>query len=842
MQLIGLFVEYILKLRFLVVVYSIKKLIIIYMKVEMRAKILFAAVLFICFLHQSYAQPITKGTIKGNVIDSKDNKPMENANVGLFNYTDSTFIGGSVTNRAGNFLIENVLVGKYYLQVTFVGYEKAIISDAAITNENKDVSVGTISLKSTSVELGEVKAVGEKPIEEFHIDKKVINVSKSLSATSGTALDVLKEQPSVQQDQEGNITLRGSSNFTVQVNGRPSVLQGSDALRQIPANIIDNIELITNPSAKYDAEGSAGIINIITKKQTESNLSGIFNVGSGSRDKYNTESTINYKNSDYTLTGGFDYRKGTNLIDQKIERETYLPTETILNNTSVDGLVIRNNYAIRAGLDYNFSQQSGIALNAAAGKVDLKRSFDFSTHNLSTAADDYIFVDDNYDLTANYVNSSLYYNNKFTPGVDELVFEATYTNLFMPRTQNTSEYKSDASFKNLLPNPKMREFKDDTKRNDGRIKLNYTYTFNPKSKLETGLQSTLSFKKFDISNKVFNWTTLVWDVKTDFTNQFDFRNNVYAAFVTYSDNLFDFDYQLGLRTEYTDRVLEQITMSKDYKFTKLDFFPSLNLLRKIGEGNQIQFSYTRRINRPVEQLLNPYPNYSDSYISSVGNPDLLPEYTHSFELNFQKFIPGVFLSAQTYMRLQDDSFTQTMTVDDKGKLVISFDNIAKTRTIGAELSSSITMIPWLRIDPAVNLFHNNISGEILKKNVDNSTFSWTARLITTFILGADTRIQLMSNYIGKQITAQGEIKPFLMLSANIRREFFDKKLSVTLQAQNLFKTLKFDVDFKSDNFKTFALVTPESPVFYLTLSYSINNFKRSTRAPEKVDLNVNEGL
>ena len=317
---------------------------------------------------------------------------------------------------------------------------------------------------------------------------------------------------------------------------------------------------------------------------------------------------------------------------------------------------------------------------------------------------------------------------------------------------------------------------------------------------------------------------------------------MYAAFATYSNTLSNFNYQLGLRSEYTDRLLEQKTLGTNFKYDKVDFFPTLNISRGLGDSQQIQFSYSRRINRPNEQFLNPYPNYKDTYLNSVGNPELLPEFTHSFELNYQYYIQGLFISLQTYMRLESNSVTQTMLSDEEGVLNLTFANLADTRTEGAEISASISSIPWLRLDPSINLYNSNLSGNVLNEYIDKSSFSYSMRLIGTFMFDSETRMQLISNYFSKQLTTQGEIKPFVILSANLRKEFFDKKLSVTVQARNLFKTFKYDVDNRGDNFKTLAFVRPESPVFYLTLTYTFNNYKRSTRQPEKVDIDVNEGL
>jgi len=787
-------------------------------------------------------QQSSKCNITGVVVDSLTQQPIELANINLKSYEDSNYYNGTATDQDGKFILKDILPGNYFISISVVGYENKLINDFLLSSEVKEVTLPKIELNKKSIELDEIETVGQKPDVEYHLDKKVINVEKSIYATSGNALEVLQNQPSVQTDSEGNIKLRGSTNFNLQVNGRPSVLSGSDGLRQIPANLISKIEIITNPSAKYEAEGSAGIINIITKQVTQSDVSGMINIGAGSRDKYNNETTINYRTSDFILTGGFDYNKRYVPIDQKLNRQTYLTDQTLFNNTKIDGNYVRKSLTFRGGVDYSISANSGIALNGVLGKVDLDRNFLFSTSNISASDSKYLLSNDNNKYDVDYIYSSIYYNNKFTPDVDELVFEASYTDLDLPSNQLSLEYVTDPNFDVKEPDPSRREFTDNTKRKSGQIKLNYSYQFDPSSKMEIGTQADFYFRNFDVVNKVFNYNKAQWEVTPEITNSFDYKNNVYGAFVTYSNTLFDFNYQLGLRAEYTNRLLEQRTVNDNFAFNKWDLFPTLNVSRKIGESQQVQFSYSRRTNRPPEQYLNPYPNFSDSYLSSVGNPELLPEYTHSLELNYQYFMPGLFLSIQTYLKLQNNAIAQSMESDSLGILHLSFTNLAKVRAEGVEVSTNIDVFPWWKINPSFNLYNSTITGEILNESVDRSEFTWTSRFISTFIIQGNTIIQLYANYFSKQIANQGTIDPFITIGASLRHSMFDKKLTLTLQAQNLFKTFKYDVEKAGDNFKTFAFVRPESPVFYLTLSYSLNNYKPSPRKPEKVDLDVNEGL
>lgn len=789
-----------------------------------------------------------KGIIKAIIIDGKNNTPVEYANVTVHNSKDSTFITGSASGKNGELLIPNIPEGNYYVKVSFIGYDKTIVPNIAITPEKKEVSLGVVKINPAEINMDAVNVVGEKPTEEYHIDKRVINVSKDNTAAGGTALDVLQNHPSVQVDQSGNVLLRGSSNFTVLVNGRPGVLQGSDALRQIPANTIDNIELITNPSAKYDAEGAAGIVNIITKISAYDNMSGILNGGIGSRTKYNGDATLNYKSGSLGLTGSGDYRLFNNTNTQGYDRYTSNQSSMLYQKAEIDQSFRRENYNVKAGVDYTFSPTTGASASVSIGRVSFGGNFTLNgsdQQNAPSGPFKYTSSRQRNDVTANYFQSVFYFNHQFVPKVDELIFEAVYSSVTQPQNQVSREYISDAYHNILLPNPNTVEMINKTERDDGRLKLNYSYKINDKSKFEAGLQANLAYRKFDYLNQTFDWGTNQWIVSDVYTNKYDFRNNIYSAFATYSNTLapLEMDFQIGLRAEQTDRLLHQITLAKDYSYNKIHLFPSLNLLKKLGEAQQLQFSYSRRINRPFEGALNPFPNYSDSYALVMGNPNLKPETINSFELNYQNTIGGLFLSAQTYYRNTQNTFQQTMLIGSDGRLNISFGNVAKTYSIGSEISAGFSLAQWMRLDPSINLYKTGLEGYILDQRNEKSDFVWSTRLRTTTFLSPETRIQLALFYTAKQITLQGEIDPIVNFTASIRQELFDKKLIVTATAQNLFNTGKMKLYSQANaGTQMFLVARPEAPVFNITLSYNFNNFKNTSKVNDRVDINVNNGL
>lgn len=403
------------------------------------------------FSHAFPNLPDSKGTIRATVLDAKTNAPIEYASVALYKSSDSTAVGGSATGKDGELLIPNIPDGEYYVKVSFIGYEKTVVPNIKISQAKKDISLGTIKVNPAVVSMNTINVVGEKPAEEYHLDKRVINVGKDNTAAGGTALDVLQNHPSIQLDQSGNVLLRGSSNFTVLVNGRPGVLQGSDALKQIPANTVDNIELITNPSAKYDAEGAAGIINIVTKTIAQDNMSGIINGGAGSRDKYNSDVSMNYKTNGLGLSGSADYRRFSNTTDQIYNRYTNTQTSNTHTNANIRQLFGRENYSAKLGIDYAFSPATGLSLTGTYGGFDFGGNFILDAvdrQNLQTTAVNYTTNFETLNITAKYLQSVFYFNHQFTPKVDELTFEAVYAHVTQPQSRISREYTTDSKFEN----------------------------------------------------------------------------------------------------------------------------------------------------------------------------------------------------------------------------------------------------------------------------------------------------------------------------------------------------------------------------------------------------------
>jgi outer membrane receptor for ferrienterochelin and colicin len=782
------------------------------------------------------SNPVT--FIKGVVVDSKNNTPVGYANIVLKNRKDSSFVKGAATGVSGEFLLGNIAEGEYYLVVSYVGYGKKTVSDISVNANPKEINLGVIKIDQTGVTMAQVEVTGERPAEEFRPDKKVINVSQNLQATGGTAVEVLQNQPSVRVDADGTVSLRGSTNFTVLINGRPTPLPASDALRQIPATMIENIEIITNPSSKYDAEGAAGIINVNLKSQSEYSMSGLTNLGIGTRDKYNGDASATLNYDKVSLNGGIDYRSTTNFFPMTLDRNGVTSQGALLNTTDMSRRLKRENLTLRAGADYRVTPQQTITVSGSFAKLSFLGDWYSSVSNLNGTQLAYTYVENHINVPAKMYNGQLFYTYKITPSVDDLSFEATYSRLTIPNEQTTDEYQSNSTFTTRGANPLLQALDNDARRNDGRLKLNFSHKFDPKSTLEAGLQSNLSFRNFDITFAAFSWNTGAWLSDPQLSNSFSLRSNVHAAFVTYSNSLFDFDFQGGVRAEQMDRALDLQTSGKTYILKKLDIFPSFNISRKIGDQS-IQVSYSRRTNRPNEALLNPAPQYTDSYLRVSGNPELQPEYIHSYELNYQKPVMGVFVTVQAYMRNSTGAVIQTQRIESDGRLWITLENLAKSSTIGADISGSFSLGTIWKFDPSVSVFHFTQEGIAAGAVFDTKSFATSARLNASATVSPSTRFQVTGNYAGRQMFGQLEIRPRFLLGASVRQEFMEKRLTVTLNAQNLINTAYMTVNQDIGSLRSSSLYRPELQMMNLTFSYNFNNFKRS--ATQTVDIGAEVG-
>lgn len=785
-----------------------------------------------------------KGIIKGIIKENTNNAALEYANVAVYALPDSTLISGTITTAEGSFEIKDVPAGKYYVVADFIGYDKQFLPEIEISAKNKIVDCGTITLKAAAISIDEVNITAEKDLIQYKIDKKVVNVDKKLSAKGGTVVDALENTPSIQVDAEGNVSLRGSTNFTVLIDGKPTALASNDALKQIPASAVENVEVITNPSVKYDPDGTSGIINIIMKKEYKTGTSGLINASVGSNWQYSSDFNFNYRSEKV------NYYIGGSYADRKRFPSTLIQNEMITNDTtrfvdqSADREQGNNSYSIKGGLDFYLSQKTTLMLSGEYGYFGFGMKMPAKTYErtLPVTEDSYYLNDSKLDIGGNYVNANINLDHKFDEeGKHKIEASVVYSSWDGEVNSNINVQETDNQWLTVNSSDRHRTIQLD-KQNEYRTKLDYTYPISEKTTLEAGYQSRFKIVDSDFKKENYNANTFFWEDDAAFNTGMNFHRNIHSVYVSLSGSLIGLNIKAGLRGEYTDRLLESKTSDERYVLDRFDYFPSLHLSKTLKTKQEIQASYSRRINRPQEWNLNPFPIYSDNYISQAGNPDLLPEYIDSYELNIMQRFKKGFVTLEGYYRQTNNALERTLLRDDNSDIItIKPDNLDKNFAYGAELSSNITFTKWFSVYASANVYSFNVQGDIVSENIEAQSLNSDFVLNSNFTFAKTARFQVTGFYNAPKVTAQGKQSEMYGVNLALSNSFFKRKLDVVLRARDVFQTMKFKFNASTPGLVTNFTFNMDSPTIMLSLSYKINNYKKR-KEEEGINENIGGGV
>ena len=771
------------------------------------------------------------GTIKGIIIDVQTSEPMEYANVAVYNSEDSSLVTGGITNENGEFEIRGMSYGNYYLEAQFIGFNKSKVTDINLDKENPTFNSGNIGLNPATLEIGGVDVVADKSPVEYKLDKKVVNVSQVINAAGGTAVDVLENTPSVQVDIEGNVTLRGSGNFTVLIDGRPSVLSGSDALRQIPASALENIEIITNPSAKYEPDGMAGIINLVMKKNSMNGLSGIINGSVGTGDKYRGDFTLNYRTEKLNITAGADWRDETFQGKMFSNRESYSQDTTTFLDMEGDRDFNRGGQNVKAGVDYYISDRSTLSISGEAGKSKNNRSGGGTSHEYTLPASTDIFSinEENSKSENDFYSATMNFQHNFNNEGHKLEAMAFYSSREGWDYDEENELITDENFIPSGGYLARTQSNEDEDEKELQLKADYTLPINEQSKFEAGYQGRVDKEIEEVSFREFDPEVNDWIENDYFSSTTDFRRGIHALYSTYSNKLGSFEFQAGLRGELTNREIISAGTDSVYTLDRFDLFPTLHTSLDIGKNNELMASYSRRINRPRGRELDPTPTYYNRYTVRVGNPSLEPEYTDSYELGYMRRFGRSFISLEAFHRVTNNKIERVEKLGDDGIYYLTSENLNKDYSTGTELSGNVEITKWLMVNASVSMFHYRITGELDGEPIDRESTNWSGRMNTTLKFTQNSRMQIQGFYRGPSVSAQGETKSFFYSNIAYKQDLLKKKLTATLSVQDPFRTAKFERESVGDNFKSWFKWEREPRVVMLTLSYKINNFKSDER-------------
>lgn len=771
------------------------------------------------------AQESRNGALRGKIHDAAQ-QPVELANVILFNAKDSALVTGTTSKANGAFQLEKIPFGNYYLDIQFIGYKTKRIADLTLDAAKTEIDLGKILLQQTTLNMKAVEVQGEATSMSYRLDKKVINVGKQHTALSGTAVDVLENVPAVSVDIEGNVSLRGSGNFTVLVDGRPSILEPSETLQQIPASTIANIEIITNPSAKYDPQGAAGIINVVLKQERRAGQSGVANLNAGAGDKYGGDFVLDLNDGKLAATLGADYNH--RVFDGSEREENQTRRESLTSFIESEGDSRRDDTSMggRAVFKFKPNKKDLWQLSARLGERDSRRTSDLNYAEWSNAAPDKLFYRSNStrgrDRNFFALNSS--YHRDFAQKGHELNAELSF------RNRNGDEATTNALLNAARVQLSGRRSTETGPSRELEMKLDYTLPLREDAKLEAGYENEIESSEDRTSVADYDANAAEYVALPQFNYRTKYEDNTHALYAIFASAWRRFGYQAGVRAEYTGRKIDFEAASAPFKLGQWDYFPTLHVSRQFGAGQQAMASYTRRIDRPGGGELEPFETWRDAYNVQIGNPSLKPEYIDSYELGYQTNLGASVVSTEAYYRVTRNRIEDVRSVYADNVTLHTSANLGKDYAFGSELAWNFGFAEKWNANLSGNVYHYRIAGVLLNESFERESFNWSARMSHNIKLGDAAQFQLDGNYNSPSVAAQGRREGFFTAHAALKYELLDKLLTATLQVRDLFRTAKNESLSEGADFYNYNLSRPEAPVVMLNLKYNFNNYKSERNA------------
>ena len=777
-------------------------------------------------------QKRTPVDIKGKITDATTKDIIEFVNVSIYD-NNGNLVKGAITDLDGNYIIQDIGKGSYTMKVSYVGYrtvEKKINVDGS-----KNMTLN-LSMREDTELLDEVEIVAEKPQMIFDIDKRIFNADHDLTSLGGSASDLLSNIPSIEVDSEGTVSLRGDEGVTIWINGKDSGLTSdnqSQILEQLPAETIDRVEVITNPSSKYSSEGSAGIINIILKKNINIGYYGGVQARATTAGMYNASGNINYSKGkwDMFLNVGYRHHNGKS---EGYDNRT-MNDGTYLNQTS-EGKRKGDNMFTRLGVTFHPTYKDDISLNGFGmfGGGSNNRTINYLSNMPGTYQSAVRKTLGNDDMNGG--NISMDYMHRFSEK-SYLSASASYNVWGM---DGSTDYLQDSQYADRTESSVQKQ-SSHMNNNGWEFTADYSNQITENHKIETGYKGELRSEHSPIETMSgTSYGNLV--PQNNLYNDFRYDSDIHALYVSYSGKINNFGIQAGLRGEYT--LTDAVTKYKNtdgeimfdtYKTDYLDLFPSLFLSYSLPNNNEIQVNYTRRLRRPRGHMLNSFRNITDSTNISYGNPSLSPQYSNVFEVNYIKTWGLHTLTASAYYRGADNVFERITYMDENEIMNTTWFNVTESKSIGVELVAKNKLFNnILDLTTTVNLyyfkldgfeFYDSRTGNLLATGDSEENFSWDARMIANVKLPYDINLQVTGRYRSKRTVAQGYRKPSYSLDAGLRKSFLDNRLSVAVNARDLLDSRKRQSITIGDDFRQESSNSFIGRNIGITISYSFGNLK-----------------
>lgn len=801
----------------------------------MKKSYLTGIVLFFLINTSLFAQSDNFGGIRGKVIDQESKAPLGFATISVFGSetTEKTLVNGGITAEDGTFDLK-LPQGEFDVLVEFMGYLPLEINDLGINRDNRRVDFGSLEMEADTENLDEVVVQGEKTLMELSLDKRIFNVGKDLANAGGTASDILMNLPSITVDPEGGVSLRGSSNVRILVDGKPSGLvsfKGSSGLQQLPASMIETVEVITNPSARYEAEGMAGVINIILKKENNQGFNASFEGIAGNPTNFGLAANLNYRHNkiNWFVNYGVAYRRVPR--EGTIRQEVSTADTSFYSYQTTSGTVNGLNNNIRAGLDYFFNENSILTGSYLWRRSDARRLTNIRYDDYTReggSLDSYTLRTQDEDEKEPNSEFNLTYKRSFDQKGHVFSTAITYLDYW----ENSDQvYTQDAYSPNgtAIPGGSLLQTSvNDEFDRQWLLQLDYTKPIGSEGNFETGIRSSIRNMENDF---IVSERTESGDMQAlpGLDDIFLYEENIHAAYAILGNKSNKFSYQGGLRAEYTDVSTTLVKTNEVNPRDYANLFPSAHLTYNISPDDALQVSYSRRIRRPVYNDLSPFMTFSDARNFFSGNPDLNPEYTDAFELGHIKYMDKGSIFSTLYYRDTEDKIERIRSVDEEGNATTLPYNLLGEQSMGFEFTTDYYPVEWWKLDANFNVFYAKIDGSNILDTYTTDTYSWFTRLTSRFTLANGLDLQLRGNYEGRRKVAQGVQKAIAYLDISASKDIMKGRGTLILNVMDVFNSRRNRYIFEGPGFMTVGDILPRKRQINLTLNYRIKQSKTQSK-------------
>lgn len=788
----------------------------------------------LCFNFCSFAQNTFQ--IKGKILDVTTNQPVDYADVLLFLQGNDTPLFHALPDDSGLFNIANLKEGNYQLFVRAIGYDIYTQPDVFISLSSPVVNAGDIYLVPLEIGLAEVEVVAKKKQLIYKLDKRVIEASSNMLSSGGSAVDILENTPSIRVDAEGEVTFRGSSGFTVYIDGKPSVFSGTQALEQIPSGHIENIEIITTPSARHDTGGDVGIINIITRKNAGTGLSGMVNLTGSSILSRGADFLITQQNKKSRWYAGGSYSERLRESDFNQRKTTIVDDTATISQSKGPRKSNRYNYSLKTGWFYSLPNTS-FSIDLEGGYTGTQRdgNLDYKeeriTNNEIFERGEY-YSRDYYDLDETFFQGTVAADHAFNGNGHKIS-----ASFYLKYGGDAMEYFSSDLFDKDNQRQQGHRAYEDEHRWTTRGNLDYILPYNQNGRLEAGYQyfSYLEDGKYSMEYWSPEKQEFYW--RDDIYNTFYFMHGINSVYAIIADSYKAFDFQIGLRGEHTHRVLRSSIEGANRKYNKFEFFPSAHIGYNFPNDHLLMASYSRRITRPQLFYMEPYITYRDYYSAEIGNPDIRAEYIHSYEINYKKNMSEHSISASVFHRSRKDKIERLRVPYEAGVTLDSMANVGNDYSTGLEINSQLQAARWWNVNINGSFYRYKVKNKLQKLGKNETSTNYEIALNNAFDAGRYTRIQLDGNFVGPSVMTQGKTDAFWYVNLAVRRQLINRKLTGTLAFRDVFNSAKYVSKLSTSNLESVTKIRPKYPLITLTLSYTFNNFhSRSTQTKGGHDL------